>query len=315
MTIARAPGPSPGRRGDGLLPFRNNATVRHPRLRNTGTAVVFLLPAAALVALVFLYPIVAVVRDSFQDQLTGNFVALQNYKSLFADPIFHASVVNNLKLLVVLPVIVILALVIAQVLFDQVRGWRLYRALIFLPYIVPVVVAALVFGQILQENGLINTVLRHLHLSLLTQDWLGDPNSAIWSVAGIVGWRELSFGVVLFLARMTQLPTDLFETARVDGASWWQRLRHVTIPQMALIIAFYVGIIIIALLSWVFNYVLVMTRGGPGTSTYVLEYYVYSRAFQYGQFGTASAMSTLMLVVVLAVMGTYMTVLSRKGVL
>jgi ABC-type sugar transport system permease subunit len=158
-------------------------------------------------------------------------------------------------------------------------------------------------------------VLRFLHLDFLAHDWLGDPTTAIWSLAGVVVWRELAFGVVLFLARMTQLPLDLYDAARVDGANWWQRLRHVTVPQMSTIIAFYCGIVLIALLSWVFNYVLVLTRGGPGTSTYVIEYYVYSRAFQYGDFGNAAALSSIMLVVILAAMGTYLTVLGKRGVL
>lgn len=286
------------------------------RLTRDGWAALgFLLPAGCLVGFVFFYPIGAVTWNSFQNLRTGEFVGWGNYAALFADPIFQDAVRNNLKLLVVLPVVVTLALIIAQVLFDRIRGWRLYRALIFLPYIVPVVVAAIVFGQILQSNGVVNTILRWLHLSALTRDWLGDPNTAIWSLAGVVGWRELSFGVILFLARMTQLPTDLNDAALVDGAGWWQRLRHVTVPQMSIIIAFYCGIIVIALLSWVFNYVLVLTRGGPGTSTYVIEYYIYSRAFIYGDFGNAAALSTLMLVTILTVMGSYLTWLSRRGVL
>ena len=282
--------------------------ARRPRRRRDGRAAAgFLILAILLVGFVFFYPIVAVILTSLQDPRSGAFVGMTNYGALFADEIFQDAVRNNLKLLVVLPVVVALALVLAQVLFDRIRGWRLYRALIFLPYIVPVVVAALVFGQILQQNGLVNEVLRFLHLDFLAHDWLGDPNTAIWSLAGVVVWRELAFGVVLFLARMTQLPLDLFDAARVDGANWWQRLRHVTVPQMSTIIAFYCGIVLIALLSWVFNYVLVLTRGGPGTSTYVIEYYVYSRAFQYGDFGNAAALSSIMLVVILAVMGTYLT--------
>lgn len=286
------------------------------RLPRDGRAAIgFLLPAVCLAGFVFFYPIAAVIRNSFQDLRAGEYVGWANYQSLFADPIFHAAVRNNLKLLVVMPAVVALALVVAQVLFDRIRGWRLYRVLIFLPYIVPVVVAAIVFGQILQSNGLINSILRSIGLSWLARDWLGDPDTAIWSVAGVVGWRELSFGVILFLARMTQLPSDLYDAALVDGANWWQRLRHVTIPQMSLVIAFYCGIVLIALLSWVFNYVLVLTRGGPGTSTYVIEYYVYSRAFIYGDFGNAAALSTLMLVTILTLMGSYLTWLTRRGVL
>lgn len=290
--------------------------TRRPRRRRDGRAAAgFLALAILLVGFVFFYPIVAVVLTSFQDARSGAAVGWANYQALFADPIFQDAVRNNLKLLVVLPVVVALALVMAQVLFDRIRGWRLYRALIFLPYIVPVVVAALVFGQILQQNGLVNAVLRFLHLDFLAHDWLGDPSTAIWTLAGVVVWRELAFGVILFLARMTQLPMDLYDAARVDGANWWQRLRHVTVPQMSTIIAFYCGIVLIALLSWVFNYVLVLTRGGPGTSTYVIEYYVYSRAFQYGDFGNAAALSAIMLVAILAFMGTYLTVLRKRDVL
>lgn len=285
------------------------------RRRDTRAALMFMLPAVAFLAFVFLYPIYSVVRTSFLDPFTDEFAGLTNYRSLFADPIFHAAVVNNLKLFVVLPVLVITSLVIAQVLHDQIRGWRIYRAIIFMPYVVPVVVAALVFGQILQSRGLVNSILQTVGLGALAQNWLGDPKTAIWSVAGVVQWRELAFGVILFLARMTQLPGDLYDAAKVDGANWWQRLRHVTVPQMSTMIAFYIGIVVVALFNWVFNYVFVLTKGGPGTTTYVMEYYIYSRAFIYGDFGNAAALSTLMLVTILAFMVGFLTWLNRRGTL
>jgi ABC-type sugar transport system permease subunit len=285
------------------------------RRRDARTAVVFLLPAVAFLSFVFLYPIYSVVRTSFEDPFTEEFAGLTNYRALFSDPIFHAAVVNNLKLFIVLPVLIVTSIVIAQVLHDQIRGWRVYRAIIFMPYVVPVVVAALVFGQILQSGGLVNGMLRAVGLDALTQNWLGDPKTAIWSVAGVIQWRELAFGVILFLARMTQLPEDLYDAARVDGANWWQRLRHVTVPQMATIIAFYAGIIVVALFNWVFNYVFVLTKGGPGTTTYVMEYYIYSRAFIYGDFGNAAALSTLMLGAILTFMVAFLTWLSRRGTL
>ncbi|MFQ6171454.1 carbohydrate ABC transporter permease [Oryzobacter sp. R7] len=288
---------------------------RTTRRRDARAAVVFMLPAAAFVGFVFIYPIFAVVRTSFLDPFTDEFAGLANYRALFSDPIFHAAVTNNLKLFVVLPFLVITSLVVAQILHDQIRGWRLYRAIIFVPYVVPVVVAALVFGQILQSRGLVNAILEAVGLGGLAQNWLGDPKTAVWSVAGVVQWRELAFGVILFLARMTQLPVDLYDAARVDGANWYQRLRHVTVPQMSTMIAFYAGIIVVALFNWVFNYVFVLTKGGPGTSTYVMEYYIYSRAFIYGDFGNAAALSTLMLGAILAFMVTFLTWLSRRGAL
>jgi ABC-type sugar transport system permease subunit len=274
-----------------------------------------MLPAAAFVAFVFIYPILSVVRTSFLDPFTDEFAGLANYRALFSDAIFHAAVINNAKLFIVLPILVVTSLVIAQILHDQIRGWRVYRAVIFMPYVVPVVVAALVFGQILQSRGLVNAILEAVGLGSLAQNWLGDPKTAVWSLAGVVQWRELAFGVILFLARMTQLPVDLYDAAKVDGANWFQRLRHVTVPQMSTIIAFYAGIIVVALFNWVFNYVFVLTKGGPGTSTYVMEYYIYSRAFIYGDFGNAAALSTLMLAAILAFMITFLTWLNRRGAL
>jgi ABC-type sugar transport system permease subunit len=256
-----------------------------------------------------------VVRTSFLDPFTDEFAGLANYRALFSDAIFHAAVINNAKLFIVLPILVVTSLVIAQILHDQIRGWRVYRAVIFMPYVVPVVVAALVFGQILQSRGLVNAILEAVGLGSLAQNWLGDPKTAVWSLAGVVQWRELAFGVILFLARMTQLPVDLYDAAKVDGANWFQRLRHVTVPQMSTIIAFYAGIIVVALFNWVFNYVFVLTKGGPGTSTYVMEYYIYSRAFIYGDFGNAAALSTLMLAAILAFMITFLTWLNRRGAL
>ena len=288
---------------------------RTTRRRDTRAAILFMLPAAAFVAFVFIYPILSVVRTSFLDPFTDEFAGFANYRALFSDTIFHAAVVNNLKLFIVLPILVVTSLVIAQILHDQIRGWRIYRAIIFMPYVVPVVVAALVFGQILQSRGLVNAILEAVGLGGLAQNWLGDPKTAIWSLAGVIQWRELAFGVILFLARMTQLPIDLYDAARVDGANWIQRLRHVTVPQMSTMIAFYAGIIVVALFNWVFNYVFVLTKGGPGTSTYVMEYYIYSRAFIYGDFGNAAALSTLMLTAILAFMITFLTWLNRRGAL
>lgn len=288
---------------------------RRYRPGDTRTALVFLIPVACFIGFVFAYPIYSVVRTSLIDQYTKEYAGLRNYRALFRDPIFRAAMINNLKLFIVLPLLVISSLVIAQILHDRIRGWRAYRALIFVPYVVPVVVAALVFGQVLQSRGLLNSILDAIGLGRLQQNWLGDKKIAIWSVAGVIQWREMSFGVILFLARMTRLPMDLYEAARVDGANWWHRLRHVTIPQMTTIIAFYAGILVVALFNWVFNYVFVLTRGGPGTSTYVAQYYVYTRAFTYGDFGNAAALSTLLLLSILLFMVTFLTILSRRGTL
>jgi len=123
---------------------------------------------------------------------------------------------------------------------------------------------------------------------------------------GIIIWKELGFGIVLFLARLLSLPGELFDAARVDGAGWWRMHRHITVPQLRGVIEFYVVVEGITMLSWVFNYVFVVSQGtgGPGTSTMVTELYIYRQAFGYGssQFGLAAAAAVLIFVATLILM-------------
>jgi ABC-type sugar transport system permease subunit len=190
---------------------------------------------------------------------------------------------------------VLLSLIFATLIFERVRGWRIYRTLVFIPYVMAIPVVGIVFSYILQLNGVLNTILKGVGLNFLALDWLGSSKYAIWSIMGVVIWKELGFGIVLFLARMASISEDLFDAARLDGANWFQRLWHVVIPQTSTIIEFYVAINLITMLSWVFAYVLVMTKGGPGTSTWVMEYFIYQKAFRYTQMHIASAGAIILL--------------------
>jgi ABC-type sugar transport system permease subunit len=128
-------------------------------------------------------------------------------------------------------------------------------------------------------------------------DWLGSSNWALWTVMFVIIWKELGFGIVLVFARLMSVPKDLYEAAEIDGANWVQKHIHVTIPQTRNVVSFLTVITIITMLSWVFNYVYVMTLGGPGTSTMVAEYYIYQTAFRYQNMGLASAASVILFVI------------------
>jgi ABC-type sugar transport system permease subunit len=140
-------------------------------------------------------------------------------------------------------------------------------------------------------------------MTRLQQDWLGDPNWALRSLAGVIVWRELGFGVILFLARLLSLPQNVFDAARVDGAGWFRTHFHVTLPLMRSIIGFYLVIEAITLMSWVFSYVFVMTGGGPGQSTQVTETYIYQNAFASDLPWLAAAAATVLLIGVTAIAG------------
>lgn len=260
---------------------------------------IYLAPALLMLLAVFGYPIVRLVILSLQRPQAGvaRFVGLDNYGMLFRDDVFVQAATNNLKLLVTVPIMVGLALVLAVFLFERMRGWRIYRTTLFLPYLLPITAVGLVFSYIFQLSGVLNDFLTAVGAGALAQDWLGSTRLALPTVMFVIIWKEVGFGVVLFLARLMSVEEELFDAARVDGANWWQLQRHVTVPQLATVIEFFTVISIITVLSWVFGYVFVMTAGGPGSATMVTELYVYQMAFRYNQMNLAAAVSVLLLLV------------------
>lgn len=260
---------------------------------------IYLAPSLFVIVLVFLFPVIQIFRySSLRMGSRGNvFIGFGNYVDLFQDEVFRTAVGNNFILLISVPIMVFLALLFSVLLFERLRGWRVYRTIFYMPYLLAIPVVGIVFGYIFQLNGILNQILDVLHLGFLKADWLGSPRYALWTVMFVVIWKEFGFGVVLFLARLMSVDEQMYEAAQLEGANWGQVLFRITIPQLALVIEFFVIIMIITMLSWVFNYVYVMTSGGPGGSTMVSELYIYLTAFRYNQMGKASAAAIILLLI------------------
>lgn len=273
----------------------------------------YIAPAFVVLIAVIIYPIFNVVYESFFTSIAGQsrFVGLRNYKLALSDELFWIAIKNNLKLFLCVPILTVLSLLIAALLNSKIRGWRFYRSMIFVPYILAIPVVGIVFSYLLQYNGVINTLLENIGLGMFAADWLGNPDLAFPSVAIVIIWKQLGFGVILFLARMMSIDRTLYEAADVDGATWFQKFVKITIPQTKSIIEFYVMITLIEMLSWVFNFIYVMTAGGPGNKTTVLEYLIYKKAFSGGDFNIAMAISVLLLLVA-AVLVVIHQILLRK---
>ena len=277
-------------------------------LRNCNKKVepyLYLLPAVLIIVVVYLYPVLQLFRLSTMKVITYSktrYIGPANFKLLLNDETFRLALRGNAKLLLAVPILVFLSVILSALLYDRMRGWKTYRALVFLPYVLPIPVVGVAFSQMLRLNGVLNTFLRSIGLETLALDWLGNPRIAMFSVLAVVIWKELGFGVVLFLARLLSVREDLYEAARIDGANWWQRLRHITIPELRSVMEFYVILEMVTMLSWVFSYVYTMTGGGPGNSTQVVEFYIYRKMFGFGsgrgQMGVASAVSVFLLVLV-----------------
>jgi ABC-type sugar transport system permease subunit len=261
----------------------------------------YVLPLVALLVFVFGYPLVRIFEFSFKliRGIDGPWIGFNNYRLILGQDLFWESVRHNLFLLLAVPVMVAWSLLISVVLYERIKGWKLYRVVLFVPYILAVPIIAVVMKKMFQFNGPVNELLRWLSLDFLALDWIGSSDVALWTVMLLIIWRESALGIILFLARLLSLDESLIEAARLEGASWWQRTWYVIIPQMKVVIEFYVVVSVITMLSSVFAYVYIMGggRGGPGTSTMVLELYIFNALTKTSLPGIASAVSVLLFLV------------------
>jgi len=278
--------------------------------------VLWVAPAAVVILFVFGYSIFQLVFTSFRYQ--GNWVGFENFALVVSDPLFQTAILHNTLLLLAVPVLVFLALGVAILLFECRRSVVVYRAILFLPYIIPIPVIGVVFGQLLQLNGAFNGALDGLGIGALTQDWLGNPQLALITMGGVIVWKEVGFGIVLFLARMLSLPEDVYEAAKLDGVGFFRMHWSMTLPQLRPLINFYLISEAIVMVSWVFNYVFVMTngQGGPGNATVVSELYIYNTAFQSKAPELASAAALLLFAATLVlIIGFFRTQKADGGTL
>jgi multiple sugar transport system permease protein len=229
---------------------------------------------------------------------TFDFVGLGNFDQLASDPrlgpalratgMFSAGlVVLNLSL----------ALFLAVLLNQKLRGTVVFRTLFFSPVVVTLVAWTIVWGFLLQDNGGINGFLQTIGVH--GPNWLRGDATAMISVIVVQLFKGVGLNMVLFLAALQGVPAELYEAARIDGASAWARFRRVTVPLISPTILLTMILTVVGSLQ-VFAQIAVLTQGGPGTSTTVLVYYLYQQAFQFHHFGYGATISLLLFAIVLA---------------
>lgn len=282
------------------------------------TPYLFILPAAAIYGVFLLLPLGQTAVMSFWrwDGLTPDYqwVGLDNYVRMLGDESVWSAALNNAKwvVLAVFPILIGLALAVA---LQQARptGRTAYRAIYFLPYVLPTVVIALAWGWIYHPTfGTLNSTLRVLGLGDLTQNWLGDPNIALLALATAANWAGYGFCMTLFLAGLNAVDPSLYDAAKVDGASAWQRFRYVTLPSIANTTNIVVLIVFINTVR-VFDIVFVLTAGGPAGSTEVLGTKIYRETYQNLDIGYGSAIAMFMVFVILVMTVVYLRTRERRA--
>jgi multiple sugar transport system permease protein len=229
---------------------------------------------------------------------TFDFVGLGNYKALASDqklgPALRATALFSVGLVVLN---LSLALLFAVLLNQKLRGTIVFRMLFFSPVVVTLVAWTIVWGFLLQDNGGINGLLNSIGID--GPNWLRGNATAMASVIVVQLFKNVGLNMVLFLAALQGVPTELHEAARIDGAGPWARFHRITMPMISPMVLLASILTIVGSLQ-VFAQIAVLTQGGPGTSTTVLVYYLYQQAFQFHHFGYGATISLLLFAIVLA---------------
>lgn len=285
--------------------------AQHPR-----KAALFLLPAAAIYGLILLYPLINSVHLSFTDSPAGGpgeWVGLQNYIEMFNDE----QVIDALWRTVAYALVVCvmqnaIGLALARALFTRPRAQRVYSVLILLPMLISPLMAAFIWSAFYAPDGAINTFLRDIGLDGLTRIWLGDPDTALWAIAVVNIWMFAGFSAAIFYAGYMNMPVELLDAARIDGAGGFRRFTNIEWPLLAPSLTVNVTLSLIGSLK-VFEYPLVMTNGGPAESTTTLTILVYEKIFGgQGAFSYGVTIAVLLLVVVVIMSGLINAVLRRR---
>lgn len=287
---------------------------RRPRKRTFLRALPYLLPAGVLYGYFLVYPMLDSVRLSFHrwsgfrtDEQV--FVGFDNYVRLFTqDPVFWRAAQNSV-IWVVLSLLIptVISLLLALALNRRLFGRNVFRAVFYIPAVFASITVAAMWRWIYNPTlGAVNQLLEAVGLGAWTQEWLGNPKIALYSVFVAAVWQGVGFSMVLFLAGLQQVPTELVEAAKLDGAGAWQVFRNVTMPALRPTTVVVIILTIINSLK-VFDLVVGMTGGGPAQSTQVLALWSYTQSFSNHNFGQGGAVATVLLVISLCLVVPYLS--------
>lgn len=281
---------------------------KNHKLKRKLTPYLFLLPAFVIFGAYLIYPALYAFVMSFFDwgaAVETVFVGFKNFTHMFSDKMFWTSIGNTLIYICAVPFKVVLALVLAALLNQKIRGEGFFRGALFFPYVLSEVIVGVIWKAMFNPTyGFINTFLSWF--SIPGQNWLAMPDRAMLVIILVSTWKGLGANLIIYIAGIKGISTDFYEAASIDGASELQKFWYITLPCLRPTTVFVVTMAIIGSFN-MFDIVYVMTQGGPGSATTTFVQYIYQVAFSRFQFGYASALAFVFFVVLFV-----LTILQRK---
>lgn len=266
----------------------------------------FLIPAALIYTTFFIWPMINGIAYSLTDwdgfAAERNFIGLQNYSDFLQDERALTATRNTLVYtLFVTTLSNVIGLVLALALVDERRRNRVFRTLIFIPAVLSPVVVSFIWRYMYTPNsGVINSLLRVIGLDGWTRDWLGDPNLALLSVMIVPLWQWGGNVMIVYLAGLVGIPREMYESADMDGASWLRKTWHLTFPMLKPAFVFNIVISTIGSLK-TFDFIFILTNGGPGYVSETLTLRVYNYTVYTTQFGYGTAVATVLTLIVVLI--------------
>lgn len=267
-------------------------------------AVALIVPMALLIAFV-VFPAIDLFKMSFTDwdgfSQEKNFVAFQNYISMFKNKDLWLSLKNNAVYFFAHLFMIIVELAFAVLLTGKLRAAKFYKTMVFMPYIINGVAISYAFSYFFSPiNGAFDAILETVHLEAFIRNWLSDPKIVNYVLAFVSLWRFSGYHVILFMAALQSISQDTLEAAKVDGANTWQLFRYVQIPAIMLMVDFVLFENIRGALQ-VFDIPFVMTAGGPGYASSTFTLYTIKTAFTFSNFGLASTMAVAIMFMIVII--------------
>ncbi len=276
---------------------------RTRKMKKTIIPFLFIAPVLIINLLFFCLPFLQSLLMSFFDwPLLGEkvFIGFENYKELFADEQFITSLLFTLKYTIfVTPALFVVAFVLALLIDGKFKGATLFRSIYFSPVVISMTSCSLIWLWIYNDlYGILNYILLKFHIIDESVLWMGDAKTSLPAIVFMITWKMAGFSMLIILAAFQSVDTQVYESAGIDGASKWQQFFHITLP----IIRPQVGLaLIMSVIGSVlaFEQFLIMTKGGPTETTTTLVHYIYNTSFKYYNFGYGSAMTMVLLAIML----------------
>ncbi len=280
-------------------------------------AILFVLPLLLMMAVFMVYPALTTFYYGFTKWngiSSPVWHGLSNFARLLRDSSFHAALRNAMILALYVPIWTILPLLLAASIRKPVSGSGFFRTLSLLPFVISPVILGVLFNVLLRTNGVVNTLLRHIGLSFLVTEWLVEPRLVIHVVALVTIFKFFGFGVILYLGAMAKISESLYDSAKIDGCSWFQTLLAVTVPGIRHTIEFFVVLGFITFFARMFPIIFTMTGGGPGYASFVPEFGIYFQAFQNFQLGYSATWAIVVYLMTFVIIFAQVMVMKREGV-